>query len=219
MAGTTLPVPRESHAASCCFSRTAVCHQRALFPFSNVSGWLLLSGRRRKRQLAVVDSLLTWKQVPAGIRATGALLARDLPGFARTGVSTLPCVFMLEECTSIMQLKASSRMLFLCETVRRELTLIRPLSGSKAVKVNCPVGKSLQDFRTPSAGINTQTWCKHIFASVMQIGTCVFCSIAGGMCGMPSRVLLRRISGNRQCRRVWSSLSRAVPQGTLLPPR
>lgn len=59
------PSPRVLRRSPLLF-RTPVCHQRALFPFSNVSGWLLLS-RWRKRRPAGVDSLLTWKQVPAGI--------------------------------------------------------------------------------------------------------------------------------------------------------
>lgn len=48
---------------------------------------------------------------------------------------------------------------------------------------------------------------------------CIICSVIGRMCGMPSRVLLRWISGKQQCQCVWSSLSHTVPQGTLLPAR
>lgn len=65
----TALVTLRSLCVHCCFHllfRTPVCHQRALFPFSYLSGWFLLS-RRWKRRPAGVDPLLAWKHVPARI--------------------------------------------------------------------------------------------------------------------------------------------------------
>lgn len=75
-------------AAHClpAFLRTPVCHQRALFPFSTLSGWLLLPGRQQ-RQRAGVCTLLARELVPTRIWAAGALPTRDLPGSTRTGSS------------------------------------------------------------------------------------------------------------------------------------
>ena len=66
------------------FYRLPVCHQRALFPFSYLSCWLVLS-RQRQQQPAGLCTLFTWKHVPTWKWQAGVLFTRDLPGFTRTG--------------------------------------------------------------------------------------------------------------------------------------